>query len=369
MQAFGLRYRTRVRGTAPIYDTLALRLSIGTGFRSAASLLPGLTKRISTGAHSFGIFDLGARVSTRLARKALILICAGLSLAQSVKAQDLTPRAYLITPTGSNAMVVSFAYNTGDVLLDPTIPITNLTAQFQVPILSYYHSFGFFGRSANVAVALPYGYGHFEGSVYDSATRISRSGLADSRVRFSVNLHGGPAMKLPDFVKYRERTIIGASITVVVPIGQYDPARLINPGANRWAFKPEIGFGRRRGHWALDAYAGTWIFSPNSQFFPGNTYRHQNPIASFEFHLGYYVKPKMWVSFDSNFWAGGSTVSNGVANNDAARNSRLGGTVAIPITRSQSLKFSASRGAVVRVGGNFTNLTAGWQYSWLSKPK
>ena len=304
-----------------------------------------------------------------LTRKTLLWICAGVCFVQNVKAQDLTPRAYLITPVGSNAVILSFAYNTGDILLDPTIPITNLKAQFQVPILSYYRSFGFFGRSANVAVALPYGYGHFEGLVYDSATRISRSGLADGRVRFAVNLHGGPAMRLPEFVKYRERTIIGASFTMIVPTGQYNPARLINPGANRWAFKPEIGFGRRRGHWALDAYAGMWLFTSNPRFFPGNTYRHQNPVASFEGHLGYYIKPKMWMSFDANFWVGGSTASNGAANNDGARNSRLGGTFAIPITPSQSLKFSASRGAVIRVGGNYTNITAGWQYSWVATPK
>src|SRR5215831_13211168 len=37
----------------------------------------------------------------------LILVCAGVGLALSAKAQDLTPRAYLITPTSSNAVVVA----------------------------------------------------------------------------------------------------------------------------------------------------------------------------------------------------------------------------------------------------------------------
>jgi hypothetical protein len=156
---------------------------------------------------------------------------------------------------------------------------------------------------------------------------------------------------------------------MVTPTGQYDPARLFNPGANRWAFKPEIGLARRIGRVALDAYGGVWLFSSNSQFYPGNSVRKQNPIASLEFHLGYYLRPRMWVSFDSNFWSGGSTTIEGVPNRDAARNSRIGGTAAIPITRHHSLKFTASRGAIVRVGGNFTTLTAGWQYSWLSKPK
>ena len=156
-------------------------------------------------------------------------------------AQDLTPRAYVITPVRSNAVIFSYAYNSGEILLDPTIPIEDLNAQLHVPILSFYHSFNFFSRSANVAVAVPYGYGHFRGRVLGDDTRITRSGLADSRIRVSVNLLGGPAMTVPEFVKHRERVIIGASVTVVVPVGQYDPARLINPGANRWAVKPEIG--------------------------------------------------------------------------------------------------------------------------------
>jgi hypothetical protein len=275
----------------------------------------------------------------------------------------------LITPAGSNAVIFSYVSNTGAILLDPTIPITDLKAEFQVPIFNMYHSFGLFGRSANVALSLPYGYGHFEGAVVGSQTRVSRSGLADGRIRFSMNLRGGPSMGLSEFLKYREGTLIGASLTAVVPTGQYDPARLINPGANRWAFKPELGVTRRWGKLAVDGYAGLWLFTTNPRFFPGTSVRRQNPIASLEFHLGYYVTPRMWISLDSNFWYGGNTVINGVENNDRARNSRLGATIAVPIDRHQSFKFSVSRGAIVRIGGDFTSITAGWQYSWLNKPK
>jgi hypothetical protein len=156
---------------------------------------------------------------------------------------------------------------------------------------------------------------------------------------------------------------------MIVPIGQFDPARLINPGANRWAFKPELGYARRFGKWALDAYGGVWLFTTNSRFYPGTAVRKQNPIASLEFHAGYYFRPRLWASFDTNFWAGGSTVMNGVSNDDGARNSRIGGTVSVPLTRHTSFKFAANRGAIVRIGGNFTTLTAGWQYSWLDKSK
>ena len=53
----------------------------------------------------------------------------------------------------------------------------------------------------------------------------------------------------------------GVSIRVVAPTGQYDPAKLINYGSNRWAFKPEIGLSQRRGHWVVDTYGGGG-FSP-----------------------------------------------------------------------------------------------------------
>ncbi len=293
------------------------------------------------------------------------LTCLVMWLALYATAQDLTPRAYVITPVRSNAAIFSYVYNRGEVLLDPTVPIEDLNAQIHVPIFSFYHSFNFFSRSANVAVAVPYGYGHFRGRVLGDDTRITRSGLADTRIRVSVNLLGGPAMTVPEFVKQRERLIIGASMTVVAPVGQYDPARIINPGSNRWAAKPEIGFARRMGRWAFDAYAGMWIFSTNSKFYPGKGVREQKVMPSLEFHLGYYLRPRMWVSFDSNFWARGSTVLNGFEKNDGARNSRVGGTFALPVTRHHSLKFSASRGAAVRVGGNFTTVAVGWQYSWV----
>jgi len=272
----------------------------------------------------------------------------------------------VIAPVNTNAVVLSWVYNTGGILLDPTIPITDVQAQFQTPIVSLYRTFGFFGRSANVTASLPYAYGNFQGKVREMAGQISRSGLGDTRVRLSVNLYGGPAMELREYAKYHERIVVGASITMVAPSGQYDPAKLVNIGTNRWAFKPEMGLSRRWGRWALDAYVGAWLFTNNAQFFPGNSIRKQNPMPSGEFHFGYYVRPRLWVTFDSNLWLGGNTVVNGVENDDRARNSRVGGTASIPINRHQSFKFSASRGAAVRIGGNFTSISAGWQYSWIS---
>ncbi len=290
-------------------------------------------------------------------------------------AQDLAPRAYLITPVHSNAVTLTYSYFDGALLFDNSVPITGATARVSVPVFSYYHSLSFFGRSANFTASLPYGVGNVRGSVLDAETRAYRSGLFDATFRFSVNLMGGPAMEVSDFRKWQQKTIIGASVRLVTPTGQYDPTKLVNYGTNRWAFKPEIGLSRRWGHWLVDGYVGGWFYTTNHDFFsrnqfsPGTNVQKQDPIYSFEVHLSYDVRPRLWASFDGNFWVGGRTSINGVeSSNSLQTNSRIGGTVSLPLKGHQSLKFSYNRGAYIRYGGNFNNVSVGWQYSWIGRP-
>jgi hypothetical protein len=285
------------------------------------------------------------------------------------RAQELVPRAYLVTPKGSNAVTVSWSWNSGEVTFDPSVPITDNKGRFQTQVLSYYHSYGLFGRSSNIVVSLPYAVANFQGVAAGTYTEVYRSGMVDARVRFSINLSGGRAMRLDEFLKWREKRLIGASITAVIPTGQNDPARVINPGTNRWAVKPEMGITRRWGRWVAEAYGGVWLFATNRHFFPGESVRKQQPMPALESHLGYYVRPRLWASFDANFWSGGRSSINGVGKQDSQRASRLGATMSVPVGRRQSLKFSYSRGAYVSIGGNYHTISAAWQYSWLQKAK
>ena len=282
-----------------------------------------------------------------------------------VCAQDLTPRAYLITPVGSNAVTLSYSFSDGSVFTDPTLPITDSKARFSAQIFSYYHSFSLLGRSANVVGSVPYALGNFRGIVADAEKQAYRSGLADTRFRVSVNLKGGPAMSLREFVEWREKTTVGASLTVAAPTGQYDPARAINPGLHRWAVKPELGFSRRFGGWSVDLYGGMWFFAANPAFFPGNNMRTQAPVASAEAHLVRYLTRRCWLSLDTNYWTGGRTTVGATRKADYQRNSRVGATVAIPLNQRQSFKFGFSAGAYIPIGGDYRNFSVGWQYSWL----
>ena len=186
------------------------------------------------------------------------------------RAQDLAPRAYIITPVHTNAVTLAYSFSTGNLILDGSVPITDATAKISTPILTLFHTLNFFGRSANLTASLPYGVGNFRGTVADAEAKAYRSGLLDSSFRFSVNLKGGPAMDQRDIVKWRQKTPLGVSIRVVAPTGQYDSAKLINYGSNRWAFKPEIGLSQRRGHWVVDTYGAWWFFTANHDFFSPN---------------------------------------------------------------------------------------------------
>jgi hypothetical protein len=298
------------------------------------------------------------------------------SSALTVRGQDLAPRAYTITPVTSNAVTMAYSYNDGSLLFDGTVPITDATGKLSVPSLAYYHSFRLLGRSANVTAVLPYGVGTFEGTVLGEQRSIYRSGLFDSFVRFSANLLGGPAMSLTEMRQWQQKTLLGVSLKVVVPTGQYDPTKLINLGANRWAFKPELGLSQRWGHFVVDAYASVWFFTENPEFFchneyfPGTRSQTQAPIAAVETHLSYDVRPRYWVSLDGNFWHGGRTSLDGVENpKTLQKNSRIGVTASFPVSRHGALKLGYAQGAYIRFGGDYKIASAAWQYSWVTKPR
>jgi hypothetical protein len=296
-------------------------------------------------------------------------------LAPICRTQDLAPRAYVITPLHSNAINLTYSFFDGNIIFDGTTAITDATARVNVSIFSVSHSLNFFGRTAMFSASVPYGVGNFRGTAANAETLAYRSGLLAASFRFSVNLKGGPAMSVQEYLKWKQKTIIGVSIKLVPPMGQYDPTKLINYGTNRWALKPEVGYSRRWGHWILDAFGGAWFFTTNADFFsrnqfsPGTNMQSQSPIGSFEGHLSYDFKPRLWLSLDGNYWFGGSTSLNGLQNNATRqRNSRVGTTASIPMTRHQSIKLSYSDGAYIRYGGNYQNISVGWQYSWVGRP-
>ena len=140
-------------------------------------------------------------------------------------------------------------------------------------------------------------------------------------------------------------------------------SRFINIGANRWAFKPELGVSQPFGNWFLcEASAGVWLFTDNDNF--QGRRRSQEPLAVYQLHAGYTFRPGLWLAGNYGYYVGGRTAVDGVENDDAQRNSRVGLVLSLPVSSSWSTKLAWSKGTVVRAGGDFRTLTLALQYRW-----
>lgn len=285
--------------------------------------------------------------------------------ASALRAQEMEPRAYSAVPVGTNFVVLDYARSSGDVSFDPSLPITNVQAHINVLTLGYSHSFGIAGRTATVALSVPYANANVTGDVEGSADHQYRSGVGDMRFRLAMNLIGDPALSPEEFVRRTPSTVIGLSLSVVTPTGQYVPSRLINIGANRWSFKPEVGLSEPIGNWFMDAAAGVWLFTDNDDFFGGHR-RSQNPMPSFQWHGGYSWRPGLWLAADVTYFTGGRTSVNGVEDQDYQISARYGMTLSVPLAAKWSAKLAWSRGLETRVGGNFQTISVALQYRWFN---
>lgn len=281
-------------------------------------------------------------------------------------AQELEPRAYSPNPVGANFIVQSYVYQSGDVMFDPSLPFSDVEARISAAVAGYGCTFDLFGRTASFLVMMPYVWGDVEGNVGEEYRAITRSGLGDLRTKFTVNVFGGPALKPREFAARTPGTMLGVSALLSVPAGQYDPAKLINIGTNRWAFKPELGLTHPIGNWTLEAFTGVWFFGDNDNFYGGKL-RSQDPLLTFQAHVGYNFRPRLWLAGDFTYYSGGVVYSDEIPTDTRQSNSRAGLTVSLPFHKRHSIKVSVARGVTARVGSDFTTIGVAYQYFWFAK--
>jgi hypothetical protein len=277
-------------------------------------------------------------------------------------AQELEPKAYSASPVGATFLVAALSRSTGSVVFDPTLPITDVSARINGVVIGVGQTFPLLGKLALFSAAVPFGWGDISGQVFEDARAVTRSGFADIRVKLSMNLRGNDAMRLGEFVKAPRQTIIGTSITVAAPTGEYDRTKLINLGNHRWAFKPEVGIAVPKGPWDIDAYLGVWLFTSNRQSFPGESVRSQDPLIALQGHVSYTFKPRLWLAVDGTWYRGGAARVDAGDPTGSVNNSRVGITFSIPASRRQSLKISYSDGMTVRAGSDFRSIAVAYQW-------
>ena len=297
----------------------------------------------------------------------LALLLVSVAMTGEAVAQELEPRAYAANPLGVLFAGVAVTHSSGDVVLEPTSPISDISAQVYIATLGVGGTFALFGRTASLGAGVPYGWAKVSGRINEAAQSVDRSGLADARLRFAVNLLGGRAMALPEFVRRKPSTNVGASLTVSMPTGQYFTDKLVNIGTNRWALKPEIGVSHPAGPWTFELYGGAWFFTDNSSYLVDKT-REQHSMLSLQSHVGYTIQPRLWVTADVTYYTGGRVVIDGVPASVWEDNARVGLTASLPVRKTNSVKLAWSKGAVTRFGGNFSTWSIGWQTTRIHVP-
>jgi hypothetical protein len=294
---------------------------------------------------------------------------AGLSIASvsGSRAQELEPGLYQNTPVGLNAAVLGYGFSTGNILLDSSLPLTDGSADIHTIATGYVRTLGVAGRAAKLDVQAPVCWGHFEGTVAGEHRTRSPSGLADPRVRFMVNFVGAPALVGRDFAGYRQGTVFGAGLQVAVPLGQYDPTRLINLGSNRWSFRPEVGLSRRQARFFFELAGGAWLFTRNGDYF-GATTLDQSPLYFAKANVIYNFRRRgLWLSLNYGRATGGETTVGGVAKGDLQTNDRAGITLSLPAGRAGSVKLVYTNGLTTRLGADFDSWNVLYQRSWAGR--
>ena len=306
------------------------------------------------------------RVPERPALRSSVRYALSLSaslLVADLSAQDLEPRLYSSVPTGLNFLVVGYSNSAGSVLVDPSIALDDAKLTIDALLVGYARSVAvgpFLGKvDAGVARACATGSAEYRG------TRIARDtcGLTDARLRLAVNFIGAPALTAEQFRGSSSDFVVGASLQLTAPTGDYDPSRLVNLGANRWSTKIEAGLSKKVRRWTLELALASTTYLDNDDFFGGSR-REQEPLYSLQAHLVRTLPSGLWVAVDTTHYRGGQATVDATRNGDRQANSRLGFTVAIPANRNHSLKLYASRGIATRTGSDFDTIGLVWQYRW-----
>jgi outer membrane putative beta-barrel porin/alpha-amylase len=282
-------------------------------------------------------------------------------------AQNLEPREYANTPIGMNFAIAGYAYSNGDVGTDASLPLSNAHVQVHSGFLAYARSFDLLGKSAKFDVRLPYAgaLGSADVNVGTGTLHEARDvdGFGDPVLRVSWNLVGAPALSLEDFASYKQDVIVGTSLKVTVPLSQYDHDKLLNVGTHRWSFQPEIGISKSWDPFILEMSLAGTFYTENHDFFHGND-RAQSPLGAAQLHGIYAFRSGIWGSIDFTYYMGGRVSLNDQPGTGLQSNTRLGGTIAIPINRYNSIKLLGSTGVSARAGGRFDTIAVAWQVRW-----
>jgi len=277
--------------------------------------------------------------------------------------QTLDPRSFVNTPVGMNFVIGGYTYSWGNIAFDPTLPIENAEITTQGGIAGFARAMNFWGLSGKVNAGGGFVCANGSGDVLGARETRDVCGMTDLSAAASVNFIGAPAIALSEYPRYKQGFLMGGSLVVIVPVGQYDPTKLVNIGAHRWSFRPQLGLSRAMGRLTIEFLAAVTFYTRNGDFFNGRQ-RDQAPLYSGQLNVIYTFRSGIWGAVGGTAYGGGRSTIDGRPALQFEENYRLGGTLVFPVSRHNSVKVYGTTGLYARTGGNFHVLGASWVYAW-----
>jgi hypothetical protein len=279
-------------------------------------------------------------------------------------AQFTDPHTYDNTPAGTNQIELAYAYSRANASIDTSLIVAGARFNLNQGTIIYTRYLSFFHRLAWVEAGVPLA--GLSGSVSGTNLQGSTTATGDSSYVLGALLKGGPALSVAEFTNYKPATIVGMSLTITAPTGQYDPNKILNLGSDRWSFKPEIAishpFGREQ-KWQAEAYANSWFFTDNTSYH-GREVLRQHALPGVEGHISYSFLDSLWASFDARYSLRGVTYVNDVNQNNAQQNLSLGSEVNVSLNHRNSLVFVFDKALVHRNGPALSGFGVRYNYSW-----
>jgi hypothetical protein len=281
-------------------------------------------------------------------------------------AQELEPRALINSPQGRNFVLLAAGYAHGNLLLDPAVPLEDGNANLGSFAAGYLRSISLFGLASKISVVIPFATGTWTAVLNGVDTSATRTGFGDPGLKLSVNFIGSPSLRLREFASYRQSLVVGASVAVLVPLGQYYPDKLINLSSNRWTFAPRLGASQVLGKWIVEGYATGTFFTTNHDFFGGKTVS-QDPLFDLQIHLIRLLNgPRFWAAGSYGYAWGGRSTIDGVEK-EPLKNERVSLVLGLPLARAHTLKVAYINGFRTQLGADFDTIQIAWQYAWGGK--
>jgi hypothetical protein len=262
-----------------------------------------------------------------------------------------------------NFIALAYSYSSGNVFMDPALPIEDVDAQIHVALARYIRTFNLFGKPAKFKALLPWSDGHWDGYLEDEFRTRDVRGLADPRLSLDVLLSGAPALEAADFRSYQQELVVGLRFDLVTPWGQYDSSKAINLGTNRWALHTEIGASRAFGKWTLEGAGGIWLYTGNNDYFGGNELS-QEPFFVVKANVIRSIRPGFWWAVGMGYGQGGQTSINGEPRATTQKNWRITAMVVFPVSPTQGVSVTAASGRTFQAGPDFDVVAIGYQFAW-----